>query len=125
MLLAYPRRPEHADAGNGETVMPGPSARSRLCRGVTVWGLVSLGEGSYMSGLISWICRAGHRDQDGATYLPNLTIHEGRWAYCPQGGSRQHSWDPIDPAPLELLRVRHASGVFALEESATNDRTNG
>lgn len=69
-----------------------------------------------MSALIAWICRLDHREKERSADLPNLTLHNGQWAYCPQGGDRDHKWNAIEPAPLEMLGVRrHASEVAPME----------
>jgi len=40
--------------------------------------------------------------------VPAITINDGAWAFCLQGGDGEHTWTAIEPAPVETLRFRHA-----------------
>lgn len=60
-----------------------------------------------MAALISWVCNLDHGVPDRRDYLPSVTLHDGKWAYCLQGGDGDHTWCAIEPAPIEMLSVRH------------------
>ena len=57
-----------------------------------------------MAALISWVCRASHPALDRIEYVPMVTVNEGAWAFCLQGGDGQHDWVSIVPCPIERLR---------------------
>lgn len=71
-----------------------------------------------MAALISWICRVDHGILDRRDYLPSCTLHAGKWAYCLQGGNRDHAWEATEPAPIEMLHVRrHVSEGASMQEA--------
>lgn len=73
-----------------------------------------------MAALISWVCSVDHSVPDRRDYLSSITLHDGQWAYCLQGGSSDHTWHAIEPAPVEMLRVRrHISQGSPIEEART------
>jgi hypothetical protein len=37
---------------------------------------------------------------DAKTVSQPITVHDGRWAYCPAGAVDGHSWHSITPTPL-------------------------
>lgn len=58
------------------------------------------------TGLIHWRCDAAAHQQgiDGRT-PDTLTVHDGRWAYCPlDAGAHGHNWKPTGGVRIELLR---------------------
>lgn len=58
------------------------------------------------TGLIHWRCDAAAHQQgvDGRT-PDTLTVHDGRWAYCPlDAGAPGHDWKPTGGVRIELLR---------------------
>lgn len=59
-----------------------------------------------MAAVITWVCHVVHSFQDRSEHPPLVTLHERKWAYCPQGGDRDHKWDAIEPAPYEAIRTR-------------------
>lgn len=57
------------------------------------------------SGLIHWRCdAAGHQQPDGRT-VDTLTVHDGKWAYCPRDvAADDHAWTATGGVQIELLR---------------------
>ena len=57
-----------------------------------------------MPSLIALLCeKHPNRGTDG----PFITLVEGLWAYCAAGyGHTDHTWRPIEPTTVEVLRVR-------------------
>jgi hypothetical protein len=65
-----------------------------------------------MSASVDFVCiatkHAAAVKAKGGTPVSPITIHEGRWAYCPTGLTTDHEWRAIEPTSLEeLMRTRH------------------
>lgn len=58
------------------------------------------------TGLIHWRCEAAaHRQSAGGGTPDTLTVHDGRWAFCPlDAGAPGHDWKPTGGVRIELLR---------------------
>jgi hypothetical protein len=55
-----------------------------------------------MSSTIHSVCiRPQHRTIHPGHYT--LTVHDGQWAYCPEGAEGEHDWEPIEPVDLDAL----------------------
>ena len=72
--------------------------------------------------LVRFICRSGvhleaSRTQTEAVRSP-VTIHDGAWAYCPDGAGVEHEWEAIDPVTLADLRLTE---VVRPREAAPED----
>jgi hypothetical protein len=68
-----------------------------------------------MTGTIHSVCiRPQHRTIHPGPYT--LTVHDGEWAYCPDGAEDDHDWEPIQPVGLEVvIRSVRAAAVQAPE----------
>ena len=58
------------------------------------------------SGLIHYRCAAPTHQHgvDGRT-ADTLTVHEGKWSYCPRDiRAQDHTWEPTGGVRIELLR---------------------
>jgi hypothetical protein len=59
--------------------------------------------------LVRFVCRAkAHADASrSATALVGspVTIHDGAWAYCPDGARTEHEWEAIEPVTLSDLKL--------------------
>jgi hypothetical protein len=67
-------------------------------------------DGSELGTRIRFLCTSH------ATQSPIVTMHEGRWAYCPGGliaSKEGHDWTAIEPALVSELRPRHVGFVQA------------
>lgn len=58
------------------------------------------------SGLIHYRCSApAHQQGVEARTADTLTVHEGKWAYCPKDiREKDHVWEPTGGIRIELLR---------------------
>ena len=58
------------------------------------------------SGLIHWRCdAAGHQQAPAGRTADTLTVHDGRWAYCPKDvAATGHQWKETGGVRIELLR---------------------
>ena len=58
------------------------------------------------TGTVGYICTAaGHPARSSPTGT-GLTVHAGKWAFCPAGEPAGHSWSTADGASLaELARA--------------------
>lgn len=65
--------------------------------------------------MIEWVCRADHAKEDTGLAVPNVTVHDGKWAYCARGGSEPHAWNGIERAPIERIRL-----IRGLSEKTTS-----
>ena len=93
------------------------TARCTVITGAIVYGAIG---GFDVAALITWICRADHDAPDRTEYVPVITLHERKWAYCLRGGSGEHEWDPIESAPFEIVRYgRFAPGTPTIQETRT------
>lgn len=62
-----------------------------------------LGQGS---GLIHYRCMTATHQQgvDGRT-ADTLTVHDGKWSYCPKDiREKDHAWEPTGGVRIELIR---------------------
>jgi hypothetical protein len=56
--------------------------------------------------MIEFVCVAAHhqsRPRSGP-YVSPLTIHDGKWAYCPASLVTDHEWHAIAAAAIEDVR---------------------
>jgi hypothetical protein len=72
-----------------------------------------------MSALFWYVCRStAHQDSHGLrsderVALNPITIHDGRWSYCPSGSATSHTWEPVHGCTLDEVRMGHAvAGSF-------------
>ena len=57
------------------------------------------------SGLIHFRCTAPTHQQGADRTADTLTVHEGRWSYCPKDvREKDHVWAPTGGVQIELLR---------------------
>jgi hypothetical protein len=61
------------------------------------------------SDLVRFVCRSSvhvdaSRNPTEAVRSP-VTIHDGAWAYCPDGAGTDHQWEAIEPVTLADLRL--------------------
>ena len=71
-----------------------------------------MGQKPKLAALIEHYCTAHTR----AAVAPLVTMHEGRWAYCPGGfigWAPGHRWVGIDPAGVAEVRVGHIHEIPA------------
>jgi hypothetical protein len=54
---------------------------------------------------VDFVCtRAEHRTR--ASTFGTLTVHDGKWAYCPaEGITEEHQWSPVYGAVMARLRI--------------------
>jgi hypothetical protein len=45
-------------------------------------------------------------DIKGRGYFSPVTVHQGKWAYCPAGFAAKHDWRAIAPTSREELKRR-------------------
>jgi hypothetical protein len=65
-----------------------------------------------LSAVVDYLCAASHeRRESGA-----VTVVDGHWAYCGQGGAEGHVWRRIDATPMADLL---AMGPHARQELVT------
>jgi hypothetical protein len=69
-----------------------------------------------MSATIHSVCvRPQHRASVAGDRT--LTVHDGEWAYCPDGADGEHDWKAIVPVSLDDLlrsvRAEHSSSLGA------------
>ena len=61
-----------------------------------------------MAAPIKFVCRnSAHQRARSDVYSP-VTLHEGEWAFCPAGVIDGHTWERIEGATLDGLRLRKA-----------------
>ena len=58
------------------------------------------------SGLIHWRCdAAGHQEAPDGRTADTLTVHDGKWAYCPGDvAAKDHVWTATGGVQIEMLR---------------------
>lgn len=58
------------------------------------------------SGLIHYRCTApGHQQGAEGRTADTLTVHEGKWSYCPMDvRAKEHRWEPTGGVQIEMLR---------------------
>ena len=58
------------------------------------------------SGLIHWRCdAAGHQQAPDGRTADTLTVHDGKWAYCPGDvAAKDHVWTATGGVQIEMLR---------------------
>jgi hypothetical protein len=58
---------------------------------------------------IYFVCWVEHPDlhtaRSGTVIRDQVTIHEGRWAYCSSGGKYDHRWEPIEPVDMGTVKM--------------------
>lgn len=61
---------------------------------------------SEQTGLIHWRCEAaGHQQGLEGRTADTLTVHDGRWAYCPMDVTANgHDWNETGGVRIEMLR---------------------
>jgi hypothetical protein len=52
-----------------------------------------------VSALIEFLCAASHERRGVAA----VTVVQGHWAYCGQGGTEDHDWRRIEATPIADL----------------------
>jgi hypothetical protein len=59
-----------------------------------------------LSALVDYLCAASHERRESGV----VTVVDGHWAYCGQGGDEAHEWRRVDATPMaELLAMgQHA-----------------
>jgi hypothetical protein len=63
-----------------------------------------------MSALFWYVCRSGaHQDShapqfDKSSPANPITIHDGRWSYCPSGAATSHAWEPVRGYTIDEVR---------------------
>ena len=68
-----------------------------------------------MSAEIEFLCATSHERRDAGT----VTIVDGRWAYCGEGGDEDHDWRRIMPIAMgELLTLSSHGRRVLLEHTA-------
>jgi hypothetical protein len=66
-----------------------------------------------MSALFWYVCRSSaHQDTyrfqfDRRPPMNPITIHDGRWSYCPSGAAASHTWEPVRGCTLDEVRSGH------------------
>ena len=55
------------------------------------------------TGTVGFICTAADHPARSSATGTGLTVHEGKWAFCPGGGTTGHSWSAVDKASLDEL----------------------
>jgi hypothetical protein len=71
---------------------------------------------------VRFVCRSSihseaRRKPTEAVRSP-VTIHDGAWAYCPEGAAIEHEWEAIEPVTLADLRLNE---VVRPREAAPED----
>lgn len=76
--------------------------------------------------LFRFICRAPQHQRParfalGAATSPNpITLHVGKWAYCPSGVRDGHEWIAIVPGTLTLLTRHRGYGSDSRSATTSN-----
>jgi hypothetical protein len=59
-----------------------------------------------MAALIKYVCEVDHDPRSRSEYLPQITIHDGDWAFCRSGGDEGHVWHEVaPPRPIDQVRL--------------------
>jgi hypothetical protein len=62
------------------------------------------------TGTVGFICTAAAHPARSAPSGTGLTVNEGKWAFCPGGGTASHQWSAVNKASLdELTRAATAA----------------
>ena len=72
---------------------------------------------AHVASLIALLCEA-HPDRGAEG--PFITLVDGLWAFCPAGyvDGEKHTWRPIEPMGVELLRARGSSAAHRSREGS-------
>ena len=67
------------------------------------------------TGTVSYICTATEHLPRAAPNGTGLTVHRGKWAFCPAGAPAGHVWSPVKDASLDELTRAATSAARASE----------
>lgn len=74
---------------------------------------IANGEGA-VSAVIDFLCAASHERRESGV----VTVVDGHWAYCGQGGVEDHDWRPIPATSMSDLM---AMGPHARQDLVTRE----
>ena len=67
------------------------------------------------TGTVGFICTATGHPARSAPDGTGLTVHAGKWAFCPAGETAGHRWSPISDASLDELTRAATTAARASE----------
>jgi hypothetical protein len=70
------------------------------------------------TGTVGYICVSPDHPARSLPSGAGLTVNQGKWAFCPGGGTGDHEWSKVDRASLDEL-TRAATSAARASEAAS------